>query len=248
MFTKLTRRLFILPILAILISATLAPNLALQAASPKVTLTFAPGSTCSPTANVAKYTYLGQNIPAGSKWFGTARLNGTLIWDDGPYFNLANGGPGVTQIGMSYASQSLPYTLVYVFTYYTNTDTFFGGTIMTLQCDLGNIATVTIQNFDPEGPGRKPLFDDGRVNDNDALQTAAIYCDVPEAGAIRIYALYDNVGYVALTATKAEIDAVPVKPATNTLIKSGLGAFLYRLTTGKLQVNRGDYTFIWDGC
>jgi hypothetical protein len=81
-------------------------------------------------------------------------------------------------------------------------------------------------------------FTDGRLNCHDAGQTAAVYCE--SDGSVVGLAIYKGVGYPAFIATKAEIDAVPANPEKNTLIKEGNGAFLYRLTSGQLQVNRAE--------
>jgi hypothetical protein len=93
-----------------------------------------------------------------------------------------------------------------------------------------------------------PLFTDGRVNKNDALQTAAVYCDKPNAGDVQIYVLIDNKGYLAFTVTKAELAAGVQKPATPYLIKSAKGAELWRLQDGSLRIKRGTYVFDWPGC
>jgi hypothetical protein len=81
-----------------------------------------------------------------------------------------------------------------------------------------------------------PIFEDGRLNDCDAGQTAAVYCT--DNGSVKVLAIFDGKGYPAFTASPEEIAAVPTHPAKNTLIKSSNGAFLYRLTSGELQVNR----------
>jgi hypothetical protein len=88
----------------------------------------------------------------------------------------------------------------------------------------------------PESPC--PIFTDGRLNDCDAGQTAAVYCQ--SNGSVEVKAIYKGEGYPAFTASEDEIAKVPTHPAKNTLIKSGNGAFLYRLTSGLLQVNRAE--------
>jgi hypothetical protein len=96
-------------------------------------------------------------------------------------------------------------------------------------------------------------FSDGRLNHCDAGQTAAVYCQ--SDGSVTVLAIYKSQGYPAFTASVAEIAAVSAKPAKNTLIKQGNGAFLYRLTSGELQVNRRDdgsaakaYSFRFKDC
>lgn len=93
-----------------------------------------------------------------------------------------------------------------------------------------------------------PLFSDGRENKNDAIQTAAVYCDVPHEGDVRVYALFNNVGSIACTVTKAELAAGVQKPATPYLIKAAKGAELWRLQDGSLRIKRATYVFDWPGC
>jgi hypothetical protein len=105
--------------------------------------------------------------------------------------------------------------------------------------------TATTSCSGPGQAGEVPLFTDGRIN-TDAAQTASIYC---ANGGITVYAVVDSVGHLAFKATKAELAAVPAKPAKNTLITSGLNVSLYRLTTGQFQINApDDYVFTWNGC
>ncbi len=96
-------------------------------------------------------------------------------------------------------------------------------------------------------------FDDGRLNFADAFETSAIYC--LGDGSVRVRVPGTPFWYIAFTASPAEIAKVPKHPTTNTLIKSGLGARLYRLMSGELQVNSGhpngstsDYVFIFKDC
>jgi hypothetical protein len=63
-----------------------------------------------------------------------------------------------------------------------------------------------------------------------------VYCK--DDGSVEVKAIFDGKGYPAFIATREEIAKVPTHPAKNTLIKQGNGAFLYRLTSGELQVNR----------
>jgi hypothetical protein len=93
-----------------------------------------------------------------------------------------------------------------------------------------------------------PLFNDGRENKNDALQTAAVYCGKPNAGDVTVYALFDQKGVIAFTVTKAQLAAGVQKPATPYLIKAAKGAELWRLQDGSLRIKRGTYVFDWPGC
>jgi hypothetical protein len=102
------------------------------------------------------------------------------------------------------------------------------------------------------GANTRCSFTDGRLNNCDAGQTAAVYCLAD--GSVKILAIYKSKGYDALLVTPAEIAKVPAKPAVNTAIKTGNGATLYRLTSGELQVNRAEdvtgklYSFIFKDC
>jgi hypothetical protein len=88
-------------------------------------------------------------------------------------------------------------------------------------------------------------FKDGRLNNRDAGQSAAIYC---ENGGITIYGLYNSIGFVAFKASKAEIARVSATPRVNTKIKSAKGITLWRLTSGEFEVSGPNgYTFIWKG-
>ncbi len=96
-----------------------------------------------------------------------------------------------------------------------------------------------------------PLYYDGRLNDKDGAETAAVYC--MGDGSVRVYAL-GTPWFISFTASHTEIARVPKKPAVNTLIKQGKGAVLYRLTSGELQVNspgldpNHGYYFIFQDC
>jgi hypothetical protein len=70
-----------------------------------------------------------------------------------------------------------------------------------------------------------------------------------------VYVISQPLWIIAFTASAAEIAKVPKHPAQNTLIKSGHGAALYRLTNGLLQVNSpglnpadGPYHFAFEDC
>lgn len=74
-------------------------------------------------------------------------------------------------------------------------------------------------------------------------------------GSVRVYAPNGEQWYIAFTASPADIDKVPKHPTVNILIKQGMGARLYRLMSGELQVNsthpngsEWDYVFIFQDC
>lgn len=96
-----------------------------------------------------------------------------------------------------------------------------------------------------------PPPDDGRINNIivDPEQTVAVYC---RSDGIEIIKPVGNQPVTVIYATVQEINAVGV-PYTNTLIKAGYDARLYRLSSGEFQVNAPglggkDYIFTWSGC
>ena len=97
-----------------------------------------------------------------------------------------------------------------------------------------------------------PVFWDGRLNNCDAGETVAIYCEAD--GSVKVLAIWQRQGYAAILASPDEIAKVPKNPKVNTVIKSGNGATLYRLMSGELQVNRAEndtgkmYHFIFSDC
>jgi len=104
----------------------------------------------------------------------------------------------------------------------------------------------------PVLPSECERIQDGRVNSEDTVAEAAIYC---ESYGIDVYDLgISGGGSLAMTTTYAEIDAVPRNPAENTLIEGVPGFALYRLTSGELQLNGPadwegkQYVYIWNGC
>lgn len=90
---------------------------------------------------------------------------------------------------------------------------------------------------------------DGRLNCWPEMEAHpfAVYCD---AGTVVIYAIdQQGVGTLAFKVSQAQLDVLDPKPSVNTLIKQNLGVALYRLSSGKLQVNgRNDTFFIWNNC
>ncbi len=103
-------------------------------------------------------------------------------------------------------------------------------------------------------PGLLPLYNDGRVNIYDALESVTAYC--VNYGDVQVWAVKNSQGYYAFTATKAELNAQPFNPAQPLLIKQSLGVQLWRLPNGQLQINGpsynssapGQYAFAWSGC
>jgi len=121
-------------------------------------------------------------------------------------------------------------------------------TKLVFNCTTAAVLSIT---SGPLGGTSVCSFTDGRLNKCDAGQTAAVYCLAD--GSIRVYAIFESKGYLAFTASPKEIDAVPLHPAQNTLIKQGNGARLYRLTGGELQLNRvapdgQDHSFTFSDC
>src|SRR5258708_723505 len=72
-----------------------------------------------------------------------------------------------------------------------------------------------------------PVFSDDRLNNNDAGQTVAVYCEAD--GSVKVLHIWQRQAYAAILASPDEIAKVPKNPTGNTVIKSGNGATLYRL-------------------
>lgn len=102
--------------------------------------------------------------------------------------------------------------------------------------------------------GSQPRFTDGRVNNNEAGQTGAVYCT---DGGVTIY--HPN-GKIGLVITKTQLDAFksshPLTGSQNALIKVQDGFKLYLLSDGNLQLvgpsldgpGGSNYVFVWGGC
>ena len=82
--------------------------------------------------------------------------------------------------------------------------------------------------------------------------TAAAVC---HDEGVTVYGIKGEERTPLFTLTKAELDQLPQKPPTNTVIAQGSDVRLYRLTSGELQINAPpgtsdqlEYVFIWDGC
>jgi hypothetical protein len=116
----------------------------------------------------------------------------------------------------------------------------------------GNYVPVVVDCGGAAKADNAPLFTDGRLNNNDAGQTVAVYC---ADNGLEVYGVLNGEGYKAFSISQEEIDAVPAKPQVNTLIKEVNSIRLYRLTSGKLQLmapateaSKADYKFIFSDC
>ncbi len=96
-----------------------------------------------------------------------------------------------------------------------------------------------------------PIFMDGRLNNCEPWQTAAVYCQAD--GSVRVYVPGKPLWTIAFTASLTDIALVSKNPSVNTLIMQGGGARLYRLAGGKFQVVTpglnpvdGNYNFIFN--
>jgi hypothetical protein len=191
----------------------------------------------------------GTSILAVGHSTGVASFNGKLQLASNVYNYVSSLPLGtfntsftVTFTSVSWpASIPLPYTL-------TVTIAVIGGqtTVVNINCHSDGTFDV---NFGG-GVGRGPLFTDGRINNDDAGETVAIYCS---KGDVTVFAIFEGKGYLAFKVTKAELDKLPKHPAQNLLVKEAKGARLYKLTTGELQVNRAsgegtEYVYRWSGC
>lgn len=223
----------VLSIIAVLLSVfAVSPSSPVHAASPgcaAVGFSIVNGTTVSPPSamhfNAGEkivYTVTSTAIQVANMYIGA--MNG------GAFANLNPGG--------------LTGTIIYTIPTSGNYQFFFNWSLISAGVTTIT-ATVSCGSGQLNGSGSVPLFTDGRSN-KDAAQTAAVYC---EQGGVTIYAVVESVGHLAFKVTKAELAAVPAKPDHNTLIKSGSGVSLYRLTTGELQINApNNYVFTWNGC
>src|SRR5579859_2294061 len=103
----------------------------------------------------------------------------------------------------------------------------------------------------PPGSGAGILlrFNDGRCNQ---APDAPVVVYPDGKGGYYFYTVDKGVGYFAMYLTKAQLDANPAN-GSNTMIADSLGARLYRLVGGQLQVDRykpdgKDYAFIFPPC
>jgi hypothetical protein len=183
----------------------------------------------SPTGNVPVYT--------GQVFTFTWNIPGAILEMDGTFagqpFSL-NGTNSVSFTGIAPSDGTWGWSRIFI--------------------DPGNAAVNQTWSWSAVCPGGKtsPLFPDGRLNNNDAQETAAIYC---KNGGVTVYVPAEPKWIRAFHVSAAEINKVPKNPAEHTLIKQGKGARLYRLTSGELQVNtpeldptKGDYVFIFEDC
>jgi LysM repeat protein len=97
-------------------------------------------------------------------------------------------------------------------------------------------------------------FGDGRLNNNDFHQTAAVYCQSKPVPGIEIFRIIDGMkGESAIFVSAQQIANAGVS-ASNQLLGSAFGISLYRLSDGTYQVNAPGleaghiYTFMWDTC
>lgn len=88
-------------------------------------------------------------------------------------------------------------------------------------------------------------FSEGPIKHYAGQETAIVYCNA--RGNLNVWLASHAPGYFPFTATKDELVSVSPRPAQDTLIKSDVGVALYRLPTGKVQINAAnDYVFVWN--
>jgi hypothetical protein len=226
---------------AILAALLIIPNVAPANAASNVFVSFVPTGSAPCTNTRFVIPIIGtMHISEATNNTMAVYINGVL--DNTISFNIPTptnyddvyGGYG--QDGFSFSA--LPYNVtIRQLIYSAATHQLLVTIIMNGHCDAGGTGTATFQIIYPSQDSCAN-FSDGRLNKCDAGQTAAVYCKAD--GSVEVLAIYKGEGYPAFTATTEEIAKVPTHPAKNTLIKSGNGAFLYRLTSGLLQVNRAE--------
>ena len=80
--------------------------------------------------------------------------------------------------------------------------------------------------------------------------------ELPEADAnaagLSVYGVYQGIGTFVFSVSRSDLDAVPLNPVDNALIKERYGVALYRLPNGELQIvapRNGvekEYVYMWD--
>jgi len=153
--------------------------------------------------------------------------------------NVAEGGYAGNSLFNKVISWTVPTTGSYDISMGAD---YYSGDIISFSCGLPGSAGSTFQ-----------LSNDGRLNNSDSGETFAVYCTTD--GSVMVLGIDPTTsnGFLAFVATPIEIAKVPTKPTTDTAIKSGNGATLYRLTSGELQVNRLEttgkmYAYIFTDC
>ena len=78
----------------------------------------------------------------------------------------------------------------------------------------------------------------------------------PEADSnalgLSVYGVYQGIGTFVFSASRAELDAVPLHPTDNALIKERYGVSLYRLPNGEFHITAPaigvdkEYVYLWD--
>ena len=119
----------------------------------------------------------------------------------------------------------------------------------------GCFKPVTV--FVPKGPKGPDHYETQQeaaacqpINQN-AMANVALYC---QDGNLTVYAINNAAGYFAFALSKEVLASFPADLHKNALIREALGARLYRLSNGNLQINRvtsdpgKEYVFIWGGC
>jgi hypothetical protein len=225
------------------------PSFNVQAAGPSVVVTGIVGAGCVDDYGAAGFYYTASNL-AGGDYFDVDFTTPGGSFTNSPAGDIFNGS-GTIAAEIFVPTQTGNWSMTMKLIFKTAGGTVISTTTLNFFCDLstGN-ATVTIGGGGGDaGPAR---FTDGRLNDQDYGQSAAVYC---ENGGITVYGFSGKWGsYLAFKVSKAQLAKYPEKPAQNTLIKKKFGIRLYKLTSGEYQVNAvtdepgKEYSFRWAGC
>ena len=204
---------------------------------------YAGGGVCQATSVSIPINASGYR-PIAEPFTTILRMNG-VVYNSFTGTDPAKTYSGVSNYGGIFSTQSFPYTFNWSTVY--SIDPYHNFSITAVCSAAGAGPAVTISYYTGAA-----LFNDGRLNSNDGAETFALYCD---GDVITVFAVdpVTSKGTLAFTVTPAELSKFPVKPGTAIKIKSAMGATLYRLTTGELQVNRLEttgkiYKFIFNGC
>jgi len=242
------RRIFSIAILVISLTffVSFSHPSKVQAAGYFLNFSLAGSASCNTTGTHIPETFV-YNLPAGGTSFQeTETVNGVVVGNFTGTIPLGGSGSSGGDAGYSFAATGYPYTYTFRLSFNFGASGVYTDTIR-LVCNGGTVVSVSVTNGNGSGgSGSGPIFDDGRLN-MDALETAAIYCMAD--GSVRVYVPGEPLWVIAFDASPSEIAKIPTKPDKNTLIKSGKGAFLYRLTTGELQINAtSNYVYIFKDC
>jgi hypothetical protein len=133
-------------------------------------------------------------------------------------------------------------------------DSFVAGAVVFIENESDELITGVVDEITVTCTSGGPtVFNDGRLNNRDYWESAAVYC---EDGGITVYGYHHEWGsFLAFKISKAQLAKYPAKPASNILIIEKYGIRLYKLSSGEYQINAAtndpgkQYVYRWgQGC